>query len=357
MGIFNRGGNWWIDFYHQGKRMRRKVGPSKKLAELALADIQVKQAKNEFLGICEPKRIQFKDFAVEYLDYSRVNKGKGTYKNDVWVIHRLIPVWGSEYMYRITPKMIEDYKSGRAQRVKPATVNRDLQTVKALFNKAVAWDYLNTNPAKPVKRMRLNKGMERFLSQEEADLLLRACRRSQNSHLYAIVCVALHTGLRRGEILRLQWPDVDFKAGKLHVVSREEGPTKTRESRSVPMNRTVSDVLKRHPRRLDTPYVFVSSEGKPFLSVHYGFCGAVQRAGINHVRFHDLRHTFASQLVMAGVDIRTVQELLGHKDIKMTMRYAHLAPDHMKRAVEILDGHYLDTKEFLQENVDCGIKT
>jgi site-specific recombinase XerD len=85
-----------------------------------------------------------------------------------------------------------------------------------------------------------------------------------------------------------------------------------------------------------------------------GFQNAVKRAGIPHVRFHDLRHTFASHLVMGGVDIRTVQELLGHKDIRMTMRYSHLAPDHMKNAVRILDSHYLDTTGSEQENQDAA---
>lgn len=76
MGVFKKNGNWWIDFYHQGKRVRRKVGPSRKVAEMALADIQVKKAKNYFLGVCEPKKILFKDFAAEYLEYSRANKAK-----------------------------------------------------------------------------------------------------------------------------------------------------------------------------------------------------------------------------------------------------------------------------------------
>ena len=351
MGVFNRGGNWWIDFYDQGKRVRRKVGPSKKLAELALADVQLKQAKNEFLGICEPKRILFQDFASEYMDYCRANKRKSTCERDLYVQRDLVRLWGTEQLDRITPKQVEDYKSSRLKAVRPGTVNRDLMTVKALFNRAIAWDYLKDSPARPVKPLKVAKGRTRFLSASEAEVLLDACKASQNPHLYAIVCVALHTGLRRGEILRLQWQDVDFKQGKIYVVSREEGPTKTGESRSVPMNRTVRDILRSHPRRLDTPYFFLNLKGKPFRHVDNGFVKAVRRAGIAHVRFHDLRHTFASHLVMAGVDIRTVQELLGHKDIKMTMRYAHLAPDHMKNAVETLDGHYLDTEEFSQKDV------
>jgi integrase len=357
MGVFQRHGHWWIDFYHQGKRVRRKVGPSKKLAELALADARLKQAKNEFLGICEPKRILFKDFADEYLEYSEANKGKSAYQRDVRMVQKhLLPLWGGEYLDRITQKMVEDYRTGRSRVVQPATVNLNLQTVKAFFNKAVAWDYLETSPAKSVKRMKANKGVERFLSQEEANLLLCACRESDNPHLYAIVSVALHTGMRVGEVLRLQWQDVDFKTGRIQVVSRTGRPTKTRESRSIPMNRSLTEVLRRHPRRLGTPYLFHNSNGEPFEEVNYSFDKVRRRLDIPHFRFHDLRHTFASSLVMAGVDLRTVAELLGHKDISMTMRYAHLAPAHMKKAVEILDGHYLDTEAPAQENVDSYIE-
>ncbi len=94
MGVFKKQGNWWIDFYHQGKRIRRKVGPSKKVAEMALADVQVKKAKNDFLGVCEPKKILFKDFAAEYLEYSKANKAKRSYERDVLTLdgHVTAPV-------------------------------------------------------------------------------------------------------------------------------------------------------------------------------------------------------------------------------------------------------------------------
>ncbi len=351
MGVFQKNGSWWIDFYHQGKRTRRKVGPSKKLAELALADVQLKQAKNEFLGICEPKKILFKDFAAEYLEYSRANKGKATYERDARCLNQHLSSWHGESLDRITPKMCEDYKISRVKVVKPGTVNRDLHILKAFFNKAVEWGYLESSPAKGVKPMKLNKGMERFLSPEEANYLLCACKESDNPHLYAIVSVALHTGMRLGEVLGLHWEDVDFKRGQIRVVSRTARPTKTRESRSIPMNRSLAEVLRRHPRRLDTPYLFYDSKGEPFENIEKWFLRLRRRMRIPHFRFHDLRHTFASTLVMAGVDIRTVAELLGHKDISMTMRYAHLAPDHMSKAVAVLDGHYLDTRAHVRENV------
>jgi integrase len=366
MGVFKKGSSWWIDFYHQGKRIRRKVGPSKKVAEMALADVQVKKAKNDFLGVCEPKKILFKNFVAEYLEYSRVNKARSSYERDETVIRaHLVPVWGDYHISRITSKMIEDYKLKRLESVAPATLNREMNTIKGLFGKAVEWEYLRESPAKPVKWLKTSRGSIRFLSREEADMFLQACKNCQNSHFHSIVLVALHTGMRRGEILRLQWQDVDFRRGRINVVSREGAHTKNYDSRSVPMSRTVTAVLKRHPRHLHSAYVFCNAKGEPFKDVDTSFANALQKSGIPHFRFHDLRHTFASWLVMKGVDIRTVQELLGHKDLRMTMRYAHLAPDHMRRAVEILDGgveeaarnhekildgHYLDTKGVQNEN-------
>ncbi len=245
-------------------------------------------------------------------------------------------------------------------------MNRELNTIKNLFRKAVEWGYLKESAAKTATWMKTSKGTFRFLSREEADLILQAARQSGTQHLYPILAVALHTGMRRGEILRLRWEDVDFKKQRILVASREDGHTKNYESRSVPMSKFVMDALRKHPRRLDSPYVFCGSDGKPFHDVNTSFGKALRRAGIPHVRFHDLRHTFASWLVMKGVDMRTVQELLGHKDIRMTMRYSHLAPDHMRRAIhvldapaelrrdEILDGHYLDTEGPNNEKQDAA---
>ncbi|MFC1833237.1 tyrosine-type recombinase/integrase [Thermodesulfobacteriota bacterium] len=370
MGVFQKNGNWWIDFYHQGKRIRRKVGPSKKVAEMALADVQVKKAKNDFLGVCEPKRIPFKDFAAEYLEYSRANKALSSYERDETVVRaHLVPVWGDYQMSRITSKMIEDYKLKRLESVAPATLNREMNTIKSLFSKAVEWEYLRDSPAKPVKWLKTSRGSMRFLSREEADGFLEASKASQNHHFYPVVTVALYTGMRRGEILRLQWQDVDFKRGKINVVSRDGGHTKNYESRSIPMNGSLRGALKKHPRHLHSPYVFCNAKGEPFKDVDTSFANALKKSGVPHFRFHDLRHTFASWLVMGGVDIRTVQELLGHKDLRMTMRYAHLAPDHMRKAVEvldapaeqtglksteILDGHYLDTEGPNKEKQDVA---
>jgi integrase len=338
MGVFKKQGNWWIDFYHQGKRIRRKVAPSKKVAEMALADIEVKKAKQEFLGMCDPKKILFKDFAAEYLEYSKANKAKRSYERDVLTLEgHVLGLWGEQQLAHITPKMIEDYKVQRLQHVVAATVNREIDTVKNMLRKAVEWGYLHTSPGASVKKLRTGTPHFRYLSGAETRKLLDACRSSINPQIYPFVAVALSTGMRLGELTALEWKDIDFKRGILRVDNKKEHHTKNYQVRTIPMNEFLTEVLRKIPRRLDSSYVFQKKDGEKFHKMRSGFENAVKRSGIPHVRFHDLRHTFASHLVMGGVDIRTVQELLGHKDIRMTMRYSHLAPDHMRKAVKVLD--------------------
>ncbi len=366
MALFKKNGAWWIDFYHQGRRIRRKVGPSKRVAEMVLADIQVKKSKNDFLGVCEPKRIMFKDFANEYLEYSKANKAKSSYERDASIIKLHVkPAWRDLNLSKITARTVEAYKVSRLERVTAATFNREFNTIKNMFRKAVEWGHLRENPTQTVKWIKVGQQGFRFLSREEISLLLQACSDMGNRQFFGIVLVALNTGMRKGEILRLKWKDVDLRRRQIRVVSSEEGNTKNYKTRTIPLNRALEDFLRKHPRRLDSPYVFQGPSGEPYTKTNYFFKRAIKRAAIPHARFHDLRHTFASHLVMKGIDLRTVQELLGHGDMRMTLKYAHRAPDHVRKAVEvldepsvqsdgeILDSHYLDTKVPEQENQDA----
>jgi integrase len=216
-------------------------------------------------------------------------------------------------------------------------VNREIDTVKNMLRKAVEWGYLPNSPGASVKKLRTGTPHFRYLSGDEASKLLDACGNSDNRLLYPFVFSALHTGMRLGELTTLEWKDIDFKRGILRVENKKDHHTKNYQVRTIPMNEFLTEVLRKIPRRLDSSYVFQRQDGSKFHKMRTGYRNAVMRSGIPHVRFHDLRHTFASHLVMGGVDIRTVQELLGHKDIRMTMRYSHLAPDHMRKAVNCLD--------------------
>ena len=139
--------------------------------------------------------------------------------------------------------------------------------------------------------------------------------------------------MRKTEILTLTWENVDLKNGFILLNN-----TKNDERRDSPINETLRQMIINLPRRLDVPYLFFDAlSGKRYIDVKRSFNTACRRAKIKDFRFHDLRHTFASHLVIAGVDIMTVKELLGHKTLAMTLRYAHLAPSHKTKAVELLD--------------------
>ncbi len=328
MAIFQKGKNWYIDYYDRGKRKRKKIGKSKKLAEQVLRDIEVKIIKKEYLGILEEKKVVFEEYAKVYLQYAKANKADSTESRDEFSISNLKAVFKGRYLFDITGEMIEKYKMVRLQKVEPATVNRELACLKHMYTKAIEWGYVKANPAKGIKRLKEPPGRLRYLRPNEVNALLTAC----SEHLRHLVVTALNTGMRRGELFSLKWPQVDLDNRKITVIN-----TKNNESRVVPINQTLYRELKALSKAPKGEYVFYSRYGRPFKDAREGFGAAVKRAGIEDFRFHDLRHTFGSHLVMQGVSLRTVQQVMGHKDIKMTMRYSHLSPEYVQGAIERLD--------------------
>jgi len=151
--------------------------------------------------------------------------------------------------------------------------------------------------------------------------------------------------MRKGEILSLKWSNVDFKTG--HILVEE---TKNGEIRKIPLNNKLTETLKGAKKVSKNDYVF-SENGKPYGDIKTGWWTALKKAGIENFRFHDLRHTFGSRLGMAGVDIRTIQELMGHKDIKMTMRYSHPTTEHKKNVVKC----WMESQRFSQQWIQSRI--
>jgi integrase len=342
MGVFKKGKNWYIDYYVKGHRKRKKIGPSKKLAEQVLKDVQTKIAKKEYLGILEEKKILFEDFAQQYLEYAKANKAQSTFRRDQVSVDHLVQAFKGKYLFEIAPEIIEKYKVSRLEKVEPAPINRELACLRHMYNKAIEWGYVKINPVKGIKRLKEPPGRLRYLKPEEVKKLLDAC----HGHIRPIVVTALNTGMRKGELLNLKWADIDFENKKITVVN-----SKNNESRVIPINQTLYDELLDLSKRSNGEYVFSERNGVPFRDIKKGFSAALKRAGIEDFRFHDLRHTFGSYLVMQGVDLRTVQQIMGHKDIKMTMRYSHLSPGHIQEAVKRLDalwtlfGHQRELKE------------
>lgn len=246
----------------------------------------------------------------------------------------------------------ERSKVGRA----PATISYAYNRLRAVFNRAVEWGFIDSHSLDNVKIPRIDNKRIRYLSvSEEAALLdsLKArdarlkdealqrygkrVQRIVSQHyvdfLEPLIVLALNTGMRKGEMLSLKWSHINMEDRYLTIRSEN---AKSKNKRTIPLNNTVYTMLQAwHEQNPDTELVF-ERNGKPLDSYQYQWESLLKEAGIENFRFHDLRHHFASKLVMKEADLNVVRELLGHADLKMTLRYAHLAPEHKASAVNLI---------------------
>ncbi len=327
MGGYLKNGNWFIDYRVNGRRKREKIGSNKALAEIVLKKRKVEIAEGKFLDIKKEQKIKFEDFADEYLEVHCKANNKSWHKSDYHNLRNLKKYFAGKYLHEITSEDIERYRADRIKEVSKSTVNRVLSCLGSLYSRAIEWGKATSNPMTKVKVFKVANKRIRYLEKEEIDKLLAHCC----EHLKPIVIVALHTGMRKSEILRLKWHDIDIKCNIIHLLDTKNG-----EKREIPMNEVVQKTIIGVLKNPESQYIFCNKDGKPYGDIKKSFFTAIKKSGIVDFRFHDLRHTFASQLVMAGVDLNTVRELLGHKSLEMTLRYSHLSPDHKKRAVDIL---------------------
>jgi integrase len=329
MRLYQRSSVWYIDYSFNGKRVRKRIGPSREHAEDFLAEITRKIRKGNTKGLDRQDFLFFEKVCDEYLNYSKANKAKSSYRRDQISISNLLNAFCGKLITDITAYELERYKNKRRDKVKPATVNRELACIKHMFTKAFDWELIKENTTKCVKLFKEPPGRIRYLSEEEMKRLLDCCRK----YLRPIVVMALNTGMRKSEILALKWSDVDMINRMIKITN-----SKNNETRYVPINDTLFATLIKMPNcSTGEMKVFAWDNGKPIKYINNGFYNAMKRANIINFRFHDLRHTFASHLVMKGVDIRIIQQLLGHKTLAMTMRYSHVSNDAMKAAVDKLD--------------------
>lgn len=325
MGIYKKGENYFIDYYVHGHRKREKISHSKKLAETVLGKRKAEIAEGKFLDARRGKQIFLSEFTKEYLEFSRVNKRPKTHRLDQMATQNFLRLFGDLRLGEITSVHLEKYKTARLNEVSLSTVNRELATLKHMFGLAVKWGYLLADPAKEIKKVKEPPGRVRYLANDEIKALLQECKQD---YLDAIVLIAINTGMRKGEILGLLWSDMDLENRIIHITE-----SKNHQRRDIPINDLLLDALKNYKMKNGKT---LNGRIFPYQDIKRAFQGACARAGIKDFRFHDLRHTFASYLVMSGVDLATVKELLGHSSIEMTLRYAHLSPDHRVTAVNSL---------------------
>ena len=369
-GIYKRGKTYWIRYAGlDGKTVFESSGSEKfdKAHELYISrKNSIKEGKQP-----EIKKIanhSFKELSEKYIQWITGRQNSAKVKG--YIIGQLVNTFGSLPLRRFNTAITEQLQTDIINRgLKNSSINKVLNVLKHMFTKAVEWDMVEAETLKKIRKVKLLRDDSkrlRYLSKEEAQTLVNTC----NGNTKAIVITALNTGMRKGEILKLRWDNVDLKHG---FILLEQGMTKNGQRREIPINDTVRGILQGLTRRLDSPYVFYDSEtGKPYGDIKRSFHTALKNVeylkcpecdyqkprvktkedaghcpscgvrlavlkGIQNFHFHDLRHTFASHLVMAGVDITTVKELLGHKTLTMTLRYAHLAPSHKVKAVDLLN--------------------
>lgn len=341
----NKFGYWQINYVLDDKRYKPSFGKGmmgKKLAEKRLAEI-IDNINKQKLGII--KDIPAEEFFVEYLSYSQTNKAKSSHQRDLGIIDNFYHVIKGKNLSEIGAKEIEIYKRDRLKpktitlkkegdkpreiKIAKSTVNRELNTIKAAFNVAVEWGHLKSNPVKFVKKFKEPRSLLRYFTVDEIKTILNVI---DNPRIKTIIYLLFMTGMRRDELVHLEWSDIDFKRNRLHIQPKPDWNPKDYEARVIPINNQVRDALRQLPR--DSKFVFGNYHPHSLSRI---FRRALKKAGIEGGCLHTLRHTYASYLVMAGTDLATVQKLLGHSKIETTMRYAHLAPEHLQKSVENLD--------------------
>jgi integrase len=359
-GLYKRGNVWWCSYMSASGRMVRESTTETDYNRAV--EFLVKRRTEVAAGKApeEMKKITnhtFRELAEQYLTWCERQKG---FVEKRRCVNQLVDRFGDIPLRRFSTMLLEQYQTERMRQGAnrktmkkrqdgkwvavalggtpkgnmPATINRHLAAIKHMFTKAEEWQMVEEEVLKRVRKVKLlkeNNRRLRYLSKEECRSLIEAC----DGYLKPIVIMALNTGMRKGEILGLKWENIDLKHG---FILLEEGDTKNSERREIPINGTLRAVLQSIPRRLDNGHVFFNpGTDKPYQVLSRAFARACKKAYIKDFHFHDLRHTFASHLVMAGQDITTVKELLGHKTLAMTLRYSHLAPSHKVKAVELLD--------------------
>lgn len=346
-GLFERpkgSGLWWIHYHDaEGRRHREKVGRRSDAKQLYMKRKAEALAGKKLPERLRQKPVLFNELADDAIEYAKAHKI--SWEDDEFRLKKIREVFGTRTADSITPQEIERWFSSqnadRERKWRPATFNRYKALFSLVYRQGINNGKVQANPARKVKTRRENNTRDRYLLPEEETRLRVVIEKNCPQRLPELE-IALHTGMRRAEQYEAEWNWVDFANKTLTVPRSKHG-----EKRRVYLNDAALAALR-------LLWQFSEGKGRVFARLYNSeqtkgarewFEKAISDAGVTNFRWHDLRHTFGSRLVMKGVDIRTVQELMGHKTINVTLRYAHLAPQHQLAAVQRL----CDTEPALQK--------
>lgn len=324
--------NATITWHENGQRHRVSLGAvTPEQAETIRLEKELDQRHGGSQAIASAPG--FAEFTAEYLNWHKFEYPASHDRINQIARDHLIPHFRQTPLDAIAPLQIETYKLHRRATAKTETVNKELRTLNAILNKSTEWHAIERNPINKLPTIKNNDSKPpRYYTRDELDAIYAAA--PYNWHIWRFMAAS---GLRRAEMLNLEWSHI--KTDTIHVLSTEHNRTKSGKWRPVPMSDGAQYALDRFGRNLTKTQKkgrIITSTG-PSLS--RAFARVINRSGIDTPRgsLHSLRHTFCSHLVMGGVDLSTVQRLAGHSTIKVTERYAHLAPDHLRKSVEILN--------------------
>ena len=336
--IRKRGNSYQIDYFDpNGKRVRKSFDKKKDAeAELGkrvslMAEGRYLDIKKDYITTLEELLDKYKE---NYKNQASFESGKG------YCLANFKKYFGENTrLANIKYVNLETYRNHL--REKPtkhgtlratASVNREIACLRHLFTKGVEWEMMEQNPFTKGRALvvKANNKRFRYLTENEIEKLLDNC---VNDYTRDIVTAVINTGMRRRETLTLKWKQI--RDGFIYL-----DKTKPNEPRQIPINDDLTELFKgiRKKVQLRSEYVFCDNRGRPFKQITKSFMASLRLAGIEDFRFHDLRHTFASHFVMRKGSLKDLQELLGHKTLTMTMRYAHLSQEHKKKAVNLLNG-------------------
>ena len=345
-GIYRIDLNYRDPITGQTLRYRGSSGTRSKREALALEQRWRTELESPQQSTAPSGRAAFSGFAKRWLDTHIRTNCKPSYVRSTEQILRvhLVPYFGDRDLRSITVEMVETFKAAQVRTgASPKSVNNRLGVLGSMFTKAVEWRYADANPMAGVRPLAVPDPTFQFWTTEQSEAFLAAVRRVRAPWYPFFLCL-LRTGMRLGEVAALTWGDVDFVRGEILVRrSWSHGHLTTPKggrNRILDMSPELAQALQDH-RHLRGDLVFCAADGG-YLDrnkVKHPFWASIKAAGVPKIRIHDLRHSFASQLVVAGAPLKAVQELLGHVDIQMTMRYAHLAPQVKRDYVRLLNGH------------------
>lgn len=351
MTVRKKGNKWYCRFQLDGIRYERRcpLAVDERSALQAESIIKTEIMRGN-LGYAKAKETpKLKDIIKIYLEYSKTNKR--SYKNDIHSTALFLEFWGNCDINTITAASIESFKAyTKAERDnKNATINRHLQALSKMFNLAIANNIISNNPMQQVKKLKEDNFKIRFLDKKEETRLFEALnyhytvktrKKTEEEfypykHLEKIIICALQTGMRRGEIFGLLKDCVDLQNGYIELLE-----TKSGKARKIPISQKLRPILEEaiNDKSNKSKYIFINPEtGTKYNDIKHSFSSLMLQAKIKNFRFHDFRHTVATRMVEAGIDLAVVQEILGHANIQTTMRYAHPVPERKQKAIDILN--------------------